>query len=70
MALVEVRTVLARAETALEYIERCRAQDGQVSSWNHEVYHADRDADEMIAELSDVVRRLDKWRRTGVKKRR
>lgn len=69
-ALVAVRTVLSRAETALREIEwgnNARdANDRPVrdSSGEWIGYH-DEDYDEMRAALEHVVESLDWWRRTG-----
>lgn len=68
-ALVAVRTVLSRAETALQEIERgehydaggwiVRDSDGAWIEWH------DEDYDEMRAALEHVVESLEWWRRTG-----
>ncbi len=82
-ALTEVRTVLSRAETALDTLERERVRDGaelpewQLRSGHREAYdtegdglfHADRDIDDMIDALSHTVKRLDRYRRTGKTRR-
>lgn len=52
-ALAEVRTVLSRAETALDSLDR--------SGW----YRDDADRGEMADAMREVVRLLDRWRRTG-----
>lgn len=49
-ALVEVRTVLSRAETALDNLKR---------------HYYDEDRDEMIDALTAVVEALSWWKRTG-----
>lgn len=69
-ALVAVRTVLSRAETALEEIERgeyaCDAGgyplQGESGEW---IKYQDEDYDEMRAALEHVVESLVWWRRTG-----
>lgn len=66
-ALVEVRTVLSRAENALSTLEVRRAQDG--TDWYGREYHADPEIEEMIGTLQEVVRQLDRWRRTGAKRK-
>lgn len=69
-ALVAVRTVLSRAETALQEIERgeyacdeggylIRDESGE---W---IIAHDEDYDEMRAALEHVVESLEWWRRTG-----
>ena len=50
--LTEARTVLSRAETALEYLRR---QSGS--------YNADPDTEEILRDLEAVVDRLKRWRR-------
>lgn len=55
-ALTEVRTVLSRAETAASRIESARR-------WNT----TDPEGNEMISALAEVVKILDRWRRTGRK---
>lgn len=71
-ALVAVRTVLSRAETALEEIERGEhapavGSDGMTTrtvdgTW---IEFHDEDYDEMRAALEHVVESLEWWRRTG-----
>lgn len=53
--LVQVRTVLSRAETAIEDMA------------NYYIRYGDGDQDrlEMERALKEVVRLLDRWRRTG-----
>jgi hypothetical protein len=85
-ALTEVRTVLRRAETALVQLEREQQQEGTPAPpWliqSQERYGrdgrvdddgcwaADPDLPDMLDALSETVRRLDKYRRTGKTKRR
>lgn len=83
-ALTEVRTVLSRAETGLRTLEAERARDGDpLPDWQLEsrwreaydphgdgVFHADRDIEDMIDALSETVKRLDMYRRTGKTRRR
>lgn len=52
--LTEVRTVLSRAETALEYLHMLRDRGFK-----------DPDAAEMRVALFEVVEKLSRWRRTG-----
>lgn len=52
--LVEVRTVLSRAETAIESIGRGPFRMGP-----------DPEKDEMLYALATVVETLKRWRRTG-----
>lgn len=67
-ALTEIRTVLSRAESARTTLVR-----GGGSEWpevdGRTLYSAgrvqDRDHDEMVAALDDVIARLDRWRRVG-----
>jgi hypothetical protein len=69
-ALVSVRTVLSRAETALIEIERGEyaCDDGgypirdESGEW---ITYPDEDYDEMRAALERVVESLEWWRRTG-----
>ena len=77
--LVEVRTVLSRAESAratiLRWIEneadhhyrRGGSRDYQATPPVRVggTYDADRDAREMVAALDTVIERLARWRRTG-----
>jgi hypothetical protein len=77
MALTEVRTVLKRAESALEAIPRegSRYYDELVIQGDvYDIYGKDPDRqaisphperDEMIAALEQCVRLLERWRRTG-----
>lgn len=78
-ALTEVRTVLSRAESALERLEHERASIGiklpeyQLSWREHDAdgyFTGDPDLAPMIGALNDVVRSLDRWRRTGRARRR
>lgn len=77
--LVEVRTVLSRAENARETLTKWRA-NATTRKVAREGYHdlsgprpvyvatsyaADPDVDAMIEALDEVIRRLDRWRRTG-----
>lgn len=62
--LTEVRTVLSRAETALntlDYIRRQQAKDGEAGFYGT----PDADFDRMYGALNEVVAWLDEWRRTG-----
>jgi hypothetical protein len=58
--LTEVRTVLKRAETALQNIRDARAWRRYPQPFNH-----DPDTDEMILVLEQAVQGLAKWRKTG-----
>ena len=74
-ALVEVRTVLSRAETALQEIERgdfARGEDGRIvrDTDGLPLRVHDEDYDEMRAALEHVVESLEWWRRTGRPPRR
>lgn len=66
-ALTEVRTILSRAETSLAYLHRDKANDGQAFGWRSGTYETDPEIDQMIEALGEVVRILDRWRRTGRK---
>jgi hypothetical protein len=64
--LTEVRTVLKRAETALQNIRDARA--GATSrAWSRypQPFNHDPDTDEMILVLEQAVQGLAKWRKTG-----
>lgn len=77
--LVEVRTVLSRAENARATILRWIENETdhhyrRGGSWDYgatppvlvgATYDADQDAREMVAALDDVIERLARWRRTG-----
>ncbi len=77
--LTEVRTVLSRAENALETLERLAAQGDRHASWKCEEgedctvedhwTRVDPDSDEMARALANVVGLLDRWRRTGSTRR-
>ena len=74
-ALTEVRTVLSRAETALEKLAHDKRRSETVyARWNHGrenpgwgwetyIYRADPEIDQMIEELTGVVDRLRRWER-------
>ncbi|GAA0627468.1 hypothetical protein HPO96_37080 [Kribbella sandramycini] len=69
-ALVAVRTVLSRAETALQEIDRpnyTRDEQGNpvFDSNGFRILSQDEDYDEMRAALEHVVESLEWWRRTG-----
>lgn len=69
-ALVEVRTVLSRAETALYELDRgayATHENGRavMDSNGGYILVADEDYDEMRAALEHVVEALEWWRRTG-----
>lgn len=57
MALSEVRTVLGRATTALEYLHAIGA-----------LYERDPDHDSICKALEEVIDLLEPWRRTGRRK--
>jgi hypothetical protein len=70
-ALVEVRTVLSRAKTALFELERDergtefehkRDEQGRLISRSK---YKDPDHDEMVAALRQTVDALERWERTG-----
>lgn len=77
--LVEVRTVLGRAETAVISLDRAIALGDRHLDWkckrdgdctNEEHWHrTDPDAQEMREALQETVTRLDHWRRTGTKRK-
>ncbi len=73
-ALTEIRTVLSRAESALERI----GPEGTETEWlgrqarTHPAYdelkagqHEDPDANQMRAALQRVIDELEPWRKTG-----
>jgi len=73
-ALTEIRTVLSRAETALDLIgppgyrtERTARPAGAGMSYRDRVAgaHEDPDADRMRAALQRVIEELEEWRKTG-----
>lgn len=63
--LTEVRTVLSRAETALECL--CRRQRGGRDQFTAD---PDQDTDKMIDDLAVAVKALRKWERTGRSRKR
>lgn len=63
-ALVEVRTVLSRAETALETLQGYPA-DRERWADVPGFLQPDPDEERMIGALIEVRNLLDKWRRTG-----
>jgi hypothetical protein len=80
--LTEVRTVLSRAETAIQLLERQQHRAGtRAPDWVTQARHfyglsadgcweADPDLADMLDALRETVRRLDKYRRTGTTRRR
>lgn len=71
-SLVAMRTVLSRAETALDEIERGELVTRDVNDYlivdsatGEFLPHQDEDYDEMRAALEHVVESLEWWRRTG-----
>jgi len=80
--LTEVRTVLSRAENALETVERRIVRGDYRTDWGHGYcedrqtctdeahwHRTDPDAQDMAEALANVVRLLDRWRRTGATRR-
>lgn len=69
-ALTEVRTVLSRAETALDTVSRPtepvyeKFESFPFRRYTGEYEH-DQDAEEMQKALEEVVRLLRRWRRKG-----
>lgn len=77
--LTEVRTVLSRAENALETVERRMIRGDYRTDWGHGYncedkqacedeahwHRVDPDADDMAEALAKVISLLDRWRRTG-----
>ena len=72
-ALTEVRTVLSRAETALDYIVHGPTEGHTEYDENHHYvgFHREFDPDheEMEEALRQCVMLLSRWRRTGRPKR-
>lgn len=82
-ALVEVRTVLSRAQTALDTVRRCSEsyrdpedvgyQPAEGETWEEfleraYIYYEDEDKAEMIAALEQVTELLSPWQ--GKRRRR
>lgn len=59
--LTEIRTVLSRAESAIQRIS-ARDQDWMVRSGRQKI---DQDRDDMLIALEAVVMKLNRWARTG-----
>jgi hypothetical protein len=68
--LTEVRTVLSRAESALERIKNCRANPTVLDARYGGNSGYDPDGQEMMDDLERVIYFLDRWRKTGKTKRR
>jgi hypothetical protein len=68
--LTEVRTVLSRAESALQRIQHYRSEPREVDPRYGGNEGFDPDGEDMLRELSAVVIRLSRWRKTGSTRRR
>jgi hypothetical protein len=68
--LTEVRTVLSRAESAVERLHQYRYEPREVDPRYGGNEGFDPDLDEMIDRLLIVVRLLARWRKTGSTRRR